>query len=86
MLSSNESDLLNDESDKHGSDYSSSGTYFFQIFLCVFTSLLLVLVFCSMTLSHQQESSTKVVESLHFFGAPIPDFPSNFKISFTVIV
>ena len=56
------------------------------IFLCIFMSPLLVLVFWGMNCLHQQESSPKVVNSLHSFGAQITDFPSNFQNQFYSIV
>ena len=46
----------------------------FNIFLYDLTSPLLV--FWGMTFLHQQDLSPNVVNSLHSFGAQIPDFPS----------
>ena len=54
----------------------------FTLFLCVFTSMLLVLVFGVLTILHQQESIPKVVDSLHYFGAQITDFLSKFQNHF----
>ena len=54
----------------------------FKIFLCNFTSPLLVLVFWGMTFLHQQELSPKVVESLYYFSDQLPDFPSKFQNQF----
>ena len=50
-----------------------------NIFICVLTSMLLVLVFWGLTFLHQQESSPNVVYSLHSFGAQISNFPSKFE-------
>ena len=49
----------------------------FVIFLIILTSL--SLVFWGLTFSHQQESSPKVVDSLQYVGAQIPDFASKFQ-------
>ena len=48
----------------------------FALFIFVLTSLLLV--FWGMKFLHQQDSSPKVVDSLYYFGAQIPDFHSKF--------
>ena len=56
----------------------------FAPFLCVFMIALLVLVFWGLTIPHQHESSPKVVDSLHYFGAQIPNFPSKFQNQFYI--
>ena len=86
LMSLDESDSLNDESEKLGLTLYPLVHTIFVLFLCVLMSPLLVLVFWGMTFLHQQESSPKVVDFLHYFGAQIPNFPSNIKISFIVIV
>ena len=55
----------------------------FKIFIYVLTSMLLA--FWYLMFFYQRDSSTKVVSSLHSFGAQILDFPSNFQISFRFI-
>ena len=49
------------------------------IFLCVLKIPLVVLVFWGLAFSHHQESRPKVVDSLNYFGAKIPDSPSKFQ-------
>ena len=61
FMSSEESDSLNDEYDKLGSDSGSSGKYSFCAFICVFAIPLIVLVFWGGAFLHQQESSPKVI-------------------------
>ena len=51
----------------------------FAIFICLLTSSMVVLVFWGLKFFHQRESSPKLVDSLHSFGAQNPDFPSNFQ-------
>ena len=81
LLSSEELDLLDDESDKLGYDSGSSGMHYFCDFYFLFMSILLV--FWGLIFSHQQESSIKVFNYLHSFGAQVPDFPSKFKNQFS---
>ena len=55
MLSSDESDFINDESYYFGSDSGYFDTYSFVLIICVLTSSLVVLVVCGMDFLHQQE-------------------------------
>ena len=81
-LSSDESDLLVDESDDDGSESGSSGMYSFRIFLCVLTIPFVVLVFWDLMFLHEQDFIPKVVDSLYSFGAQSTDFPSKFQNQF----
>ena len=65
LLSSEESDSLDDESDEDGYDFGSSGTYYFCAFPCILTILLVMLVAWGMEFLYQQETSSNVI-SFHF--------------------
>ena len=54
-MSSNESDLLDGESDELGFNSGSSGKHYFSPYLFVLTILLEVLVFWGLMFWHQEE-------------------------------
>ena len=84
VLLSDESDSLDNESDKLGSDSRSSGTYYFCYFLWLLTSPLLViwgLHFLTNRSRVQRWLTPCILLTLKF----LIFFP-NFKISFIVIV
>ena len=77
FLSSDESDLLDDESEELGSDSRYSGTYSFRAFSLRFDDS--AVSFLGSDVFHQQESIPKVFNSLHFFGAQVSGFLSKFQ-------
>ena len=85
-MSSNESDSLNDESAKLGYDSRSSGTYSFCDFpLRFYKSVVSVIVLRSDIFAPtgvDPKGGLSVVDSLHYFGAQIPDFTSNVQNQF----
>ena len=74
--------MLDDEYDKLGSDSGSFGTYFFCAFSLRFENSVGSVSVYGLTFLHQQESISKVVDSLHYSGDQIPDFPFKFQNQF----
>ena len=74
------SDSLDDESEKLGSDSVSYVTFSFCPFSLRFEESVVGVL--GSEILNQQESSPKLVNSFHYFGAQISDFSSKFQNQF----